>query len=132
LKLVDTTFIIGLLRGDPTTVEKALQLDGEGGAASTAVNVFEVAYGVHRSMTDAEGRMEQAQKVLSNLEIFPLDSRAALKAAEIAADLDKKGMTVDPFDALVAGIAIVNGVRTIVTRNVTHFERIPELDVEIH
>jgi len=132
LKLVDTTFIIGLLRGDPTTVEKALQLDGEGGAASTAVNVFEVAYGVHRSMTDAEGRMEQAQKVLSNLEIFPLDSRAALKAAEIAADLDKKGMTVDPFDALVAGIAMVNGVRTIVTRNVTHFERMPSLIVEEH
>ena len=83
-------------------------------------------------MADTEGRMGQTQKVFSNLEIFPLDSRAALKAAEIAADLDRKGVTVDPFDVLVAGIAIVNGVRTIVTRNVAHFERIPEIDVEIH
>jgi len=132
LKLVDTTFIIGLLRGDPATVEKARQLDLEGGAASTAVNVFEVAYGVHRSMSDSERRRDQAHKVISNLEIFPLDSQAAYKAAEIAAGLDKRGMTVDPFDALVAGIALSNGVKTIVTRNTDHFERIPEIEVEEH
>ena len=132
MKLVDTTFIIGLLRGDPATVEKAQELDLEGGAASTAVNVFEVAYGVHRSMTGSERRREQAHKVVSNLEIFPLDTRAAYRAAEIAADLDKNGMTVDPFDALVAGIALSNGVKTIVTRNAGHFERIPGIEVEKH
>ena len=132
MKLVDTTFIIGLLRGDSATVEKALQIDGEGGALSTAVNVFEVAYGAIRSMSDSQRRMEQVRKVISNLEIFPLDSRAAFKAAEIAADLDKRGMTVDPFDALIAGIAMINGIKTIVTRNTDHFERIPELEVEIH
>ena len=69
----------------------ALELDLEGGAASTAVNVFEIAYSVHRSMSDSERRREQAHKVISNLEIFPLDTRAAYRAAEIAADLIGRG-----------------------------------------
>ena len=132
MRVVDTTFIIGLLRGDPGTVEKAKELDGEGGAATTVINVFEVSYGVYRSMSDVDRRLEEARRVFSNLDVFPLDSRAAVKAAEIAATLDREGRGVDPFDALVAGIALVNGAERIVTRNVAHFERMPGLIVEEH
>lgn len=132
MKVVDTTFIIGLLRGDTGTVEKARELDGEGGAATTVVNVFEVSYGVYRSMSDVDRRLEEARRVFSNLDVFPLDSMAAVKAAEIAASLDREGRGVDPFDALVAGIALVNGAESIVTRNVAHFERMPGLVVEEH
>ena len=132
MRVVDTTFIIGLLRGDTGTVEKARELDGEGGAATTVVNVFEVSYGVYRSMSDVDRRLEEARRVFSNLDVLPLDSRAAVKAAEIAATLDREGRGVDPFDALVAGIALVNGAERIVTRNVAHFERMPGLIVEEH
>ena len=83
-------------------------------------------------MTGSELRGEQAHKVVSNLEIFPLDARAAYRAAEIAADLDRKGMTVNLIDAFVVGKAPSNGVKTIVTRNMGHFERIPEIEVEEH
>ena len=132
MRVVDTTFIIGLLRGDAGTVEKARELDGEGGAATTVVNVFEVSYGVYRGMSDVDRRLEEARRVFSNLDVFPLDFRAAVKAAEIAASLDREGRGVDPFDALVAGIAFVNGAERIVTRNVAHFERMPGLIVEEH
>ena len=131
LKVVDTTFIISLLRNDPRTIETARELN-EGGAATTVINLFEVTYGVYRGMSDIAGRLEASERVLSNLEVFPLDHRAAVKAAEIADTLDRKGKTIDPFDALIASIALVNGTDCLVTRNVTHFERIQGLRVQEH
>ena len=132
MKVVDTTFIIGLLRGDQETIKKAAELDREGGAATTSVNIFEFSYGVYRSMTEIDRRLEESLRVFSNLDIFPLDFRAAIKAAEISGTMDREGTSIDPFDSLVAGIAITNGVEAIVTRNVDHFERIEELKVEGH
>jgi len=132
LKIVDTTFLIGLLRGDPRTLEKARELDGEGGAATTAINVFEVTYGVYRSMSDTERRLEAVMRLLLNLDVFPLDHRSAVKGAGIAGTLDREGRGIDPFDALVAGIALENGAARLVTRNVSHFERIRGLQVEEH
>ena len=132
MKVVDTTFIIGLLRGDPETIKKAAELDREGGAATTSVNIFEVSYGVYRSMSEIDRRLEESLRVFSNLDIFPLDFRASIKAAEISGTLDREGTGIDPFDALVAGIAITNGAEAIVTRNIDHFERIQGLKVERH
>ena len=132
MKLVDTTFIVSLLRNDPLTVEKTRELDEEGGAATTVVNVFEIIYGVYRSRSDIEERLKSAERVLLNLDVFPLERRSAFKAAEIAGTLDREGAGIDSFDALVAGIALVNGAECVVTRNVSHFERVQDLKVEGH
>jgi predicted nucleic acid-binding protein len=130
LKVVDTTFLIGLLRNDPGAVEKARELDGEGGAATTAVNVYEVAYGVHRAMSDPARRMNDFERLLSNLDVLPLDQRSALRAAEISGSLDRGGDSIDPFDSLIAGIALESGADALVTRNVSHFRRIRGLKIE--
>jgi predicted nucleic acid-binding protein len=132
LKVVDTTFLIGLLRNDPGAVEKAMELDGEGGAATTAVNVYEVAYGVHRAMSDPARRMVALERLLSNLDVLPLDQRSALRAAEISGSLDRKGDGIDPFDSLIAGIALEGGADCLVTRNASHFGRIRGLKIEGH
>ncbi len=81
-------------------------------------------------MSDIERRLEESLRVFSNLDIFPLDFRSSIKAAEIAGTLDREGIGIDPFDALVASVAIANGAEAIVTRNVDHFERIQGLKVE--
>lgn len=130
MKVVDTTFLIGLLRNDPGAVEKARELDGEGGAATTAVNVYEVAYGVHRAMSDPARRMNDFERLLSNLDVLPLDQRSALRAAEISGSLDRGGDSIDPFDSLIAGIALESGADALVTRNVSHFRRIRGLKIE--
>lgn len=132
MKVVDTTFLIGLLRNDPGAVEKAMELDGEGGAATTAVNVYEVAYGVHRAMSDPARRMVALERLLSNLDVLPLDQRSALRAAEISGSLDRKGDGIDPFDSLIAGIALEGGADCLVTRNASHFGRIRGLKIEGH
>lgn len=132
MRFVDTTFIVSLLRGDKRTVEKARELNEEGGAATTAINVYEAAYGVFRSMSDSPRRLLELEKLLQSLDVFGLDYGAALKAAEISGSLERSGEGIDPFDSLVAAIAIVNGANSLVTRNVSHFERIPDLKTETH
>ena len=132
MKVVDTTFIISLLRNDSRALEKAGELDEEGGAATTVVNVFEAAFGVYSSLTRTEERLEALGRVLSNLEILSLDCRAAIKAAEISATLEKRGVGLDPFDALVAAITLANGAESLVTRNTSHFQGIRGLRLEEH
>ena len=132
MKAVDSTFLIGLLRGDPGAVEKARELDEEGGMATTAVNVYEVAYGIHRGMSDPSHRMDAFERVMSNLDVLPLDGGSALRAAKISGTLDKNGESIDPFDALIAGITLENGADSLVTRNTSHFQRIRGLKIEAH
>ena len=132
MRFVDTTFIVSLLRGEKRTVEKARELNEEGGAATTAINVYEAAYGVFRSMSDSPRRLLELEKLLQSLDVFGLDYGAALKAAEISGSLERSGEGIDPFDSLVAAIAVVNGANSLVTRNVSHFERIPDLKTETH
>ncbi len=132
MKVVDSTLLIGILRGESAAVEKARELDEEGGVATTAVNVYEVAYGVHRGALDPTRRMDALERILSNLDVLPLDRASALRAAEVSGNLDKSGESIDPFDALIAGITLENGANCIVTSNMPHFQRVKGLRVEGH
>jgi predicted nucleic acid-binding protein len=132
MKIVDTTFIIALLRNDQLTIQKARELDQYGGVATTVVNVYESMYGVHRSLSKKEERLDSLQRLLSNLEILNLDYKATSQAAQISGTLAREGREIDPFDALIAGITLTNGAEAIITRNIKHFSRIPELVVEEH
>jgi len=132
LKIVDSTFIISLLRSETSTVEKAEELDEEGGAASTVINLYETMYGVYRSMTEQEKRLESLKRITANLEILDLSYEATCRAAEISGTLARRGEGIDAFDSLIAGIALTCGAEAIVTRNTVHFERISGLSVETH
>ena len=44
MKLLDTTYIIDLLRNDPGARKKAVQLDEEDEVFTTEINVFEVVW----------------------------------------------------------------------------------------
>ena len=61
--------------------------------------------------------------------ILSLSKEIISKAAEIYADLRKRGELIGDADILIAATAIVNKLG-IVTNNEKHFQRIPELHVE--
>ena len=108
------------------------ELDEEGGVATTAINVYEVAYGVHRGARHPTRTIDALDRILSNLDILPLDGASAQRAAKISGTLDKSGESIDPFDALVAGITLENGADCILTDNASHFRRVKGLKVEGH
>jgi len=132
LKVVDSTFLISLLRNDPATVRKAKELDMEGGASTTVINVFEVVFGVYRAMSEVPTRMESFERLIANFEVLDLNVEAAKKAAQISGILSKEGNGIDPFDSLIAGITQTCGAEALVTRNITHFSRIQGLTIEEH
>ncbi|MFO8018999.1 MAG: PIN domain-containing protein [Promethearchaeia archaeon] len=68
-------------------------------------------------------------RLLNDIEIFDLTPKAVRKSAEISALLDAEGTPIGKIDVLIAGIILVNGYNEILTRNVTHYENIPGLEV---
>lgn len=133
MKIVDTTFIIDLLRGDAGAVRKAEEIDEMGGAATTAINIFEIAYGIYRSRhLDYDRRLSEVERLLSRMDIFPLDAKTAILAGKTLGPLSREGRTIDVLDGMIGAIALANGCDTIVTRNVDHFKRIPNLSIETY
>jgi tRNA(fMet)-specific endonuclease VapC len=67
--------------------------------------------------------------VLGRVRVLPLDPTAAVRAGDILARLDEQGKPIGLEDVLIGATALVNGL-AVVTRNLTHFERIEGLRVE--
>ena len=58
--------------------------------------------------------------------LLPFDPAAARAAADIRAALETKGTPIGPYDLLIAGQAISNGL-TLITGNTNEFGRVPGL-----
>jgi toxin FitB len=56
--------------------------------------------------------------------VLPFDLDAAMEAARLDAERERRGRPIDVRDTLIAGIAISRGA-AIATRNVRHFADLP-------
>jgi len=91
------------------------------------ITYYEIVSGLrHR---DARKQLEQFLEFSSQNTILPLTQEAADIAANVYADLRKKGQPIDDIDLLIAGTAMANGL-AVITQNRKHFDRITELEVE--
>jgi predicted nucleic acid-binding protein len=129
LKLLDTCFLVDLLRGDPGAVEAAVKLKG---AATTAVNVYELFFGVYNAAGDPERRAAEAERMVERLEVFPLGEDAAKASARVMFELYRGGEPVDAMDVFTACIGIQGGCSEVLTRNTRHFSRIPGIEPEMY
>ena len=128
MKCLDSDLLIAILRGKKDAQAIVEELDAESPSATTAVNAYELFYGANRSERK-EYNTKEASKLLERLTVFPLDLSCSRKAAEISARLTGKGEAIDFRDAMIAAIALENGL-TLVTRNKAHFKRIQKLQME--
>ena len=128
MKILDTDFLIALLRGDGD-IESLMEIfDREGSYATTVVNVFEVLIGAYRAKTDPSAR-DKIQNLVRSIDVLGLDIEVADQAARIQAALMDNGELFEARDVLVAAIASKYNA-AIVTRNIKHFSRIEDLVVE--
>ncbi|MFW9875018.1 MAG: type II toxin-antitoxin system VapC family toxin [Candidatus Thorarchaeota archaeon] len=100
----------------------------------TSITVYEVKIGLERTKRKiSEKRYNELYKIwlkfISSMEIFPLGYKEAEKAAEIYDILESKGNLIDDNDILIAGIMLSNGITKIITKNVTHFEKIETIEI---
>lgn len=125
--LLDTAYLIDLMNGDDGAVEKAHNLERNlVQQRLSAMTLFELYYGVARSVNSADER-ERIESVLASKPVHPADNAVMRKAGRLAGQMANEGTPVGDGDVIIGATADVLG-EPVLTRNTDDFER---LDVEI-
>jgi tRNA(fMet)-specific endonuclease VapC len=126
LTFLDTNVIVPYLKGDPAIMAR-IHHASRGELAIPAIVVYELEYGTLRSKLPARRRRE-LEAGLEHIQHVPFDSAAAMAAARIRVELEKRGSTIGPLDMLIAGTAVSRGA-ALVTNNAAEFSRVQGLRV---
>ena len=125
--LLDTNLCIRVLRDRPAAVRQRFNLEADGLSISSIV-LTELLHGAAKSARPVENRNE-VEKFAARLDVLPFDARAADHAADIRANLERRGQTIGAYDLLIAGHARSLGL-VVVTGNLAEFERMEGLRCE--
>lgn len=127
--LLDTCFLVDLLRDAGAAKKKAEELDDEISVkAVSCITALELWRGALRC-TKKEEEMKKIDELLHTVLQYPLGEQEAKKAAEIEVDLLQKGEIIDWEDILIAATALVHN-KPLLTRNIKHFSKIQGLQIE--
>jgi len=125
---LDTDILIDHLRGDERATRQIEELENDGNLLSTTtINAFELYYGAQKTK-EREENIGAVRQLLYRLLLLDFNERAAEKAGEIAARLEKDGDSVGFRDILIGATAITNDSE-LLTRNIHHFERIHDVRI---
>ncbi|RLG55606.1 MAG: PIN domain nuclease [Candidatus Hydrothermarchaeota archaeon] len=127
---LDTDILIDFLRGETKTTKEVKKLEDLFELTTTAINLFELYYGVYK--TGRDRNVNAIRELENRLEVLKFTSTSAKISGEILSKLEKKGEAIDFRDVMIASIGIENDV-ALYTRNVKHFERVEGLKLyEFH
>lgn len=124
--LVDSDVLIDGLTGVPAALDLFARLRHRGLAVSIVSHgeVFEGAF----KAPEPHARLAQFRAYLADFAMVPLTDPVMETLARVRADLRRGGRLISDLDLLIAATAIHHDL-TLITRNVRHFERIPELAI---
>ena len=125
--LVDTDILSEFLRGTSTVIINAEKyLLSYDAINFSIITYYEILNGL--LYKDANKQLKKFTDFATLNKILPLTISATRKAAEIFADLKKKGQPIGHTDCLIAGIAITNELQ-LATNNIDHFQRVQGLEI---
>ncbi|MDZ8104781.1 MAG: PIN domain-containing protein [Nostoc sp. DedQUE12a] len=90
----------------------------------SAITVMEIVEGWQKRQQ--QQRLQEFLTILGSQEILSFDLAEAVLAGKIYADLETTGKRIGYPDCMIAGIAIHHNL-TLVTGNLSHYQRIPDL-----
>lgn len=128
---LDTSFLVDLLRerargtNGPASAFLARHLDDE--LRTSLFVACELLLGVERSDRGAEER-RRVEELLSVVAVTLPTAALASVYGRVLASLQRRGEVIATMDLLIALTALVEGA-PLVTRNASHFERVPDLRV---
>ena len=126
---LDTTILVDLERGRQSAYDLIESLVSKSyRLVTTAVNVFEMSYGAHKS-TKSEKNLEGLIALVEDLTIWDFNVESGLLSGKLLHEAELKGETIGFRDIFIASIALANGCQRVVTRNKKDFERIPGIHV---
>jgi predicted nucleic acid-binding protein len=125
--LVDTDILSEFLRGSSKVVENAEKyLQSYNAINFSIITYYEILNGL--LYKDARKQLKKFTDFAELNKVLPLTISATKQAAEIYADLKKKGQPIGHTDCLIAGIALTNRLQ-LITNNIDHFKRVPGLEI---
>lgn len=132
MRLFDTTLLVDFIRRREAARRIVQEAEDAGErCATTEVNAFELLIGAFSKGRPDPVKLAELQRFLRSLDVLILDRAAALRAAEVASKLRGEGQDIGALDTLIAGIALVSGYDTIVTRDES-FPRVPGLSLQTY
>lgn len=115
--------------GDESAIKKAKEIEDKGMPIIVSTpTLFELYVGITLSIRPDEEK-NRINQILESLPILSLDPGSSKEAGKIYGDKIKTGLTIDPEDAMIAGIAKVNNMK-VITRNLKHFKGIDGVTIE--
>jgi len=90
----------------------------------SAVSVMEVIRGFQKRRSFR--RLQAFIASLPSMEVIPLAESAAVRAGQIAGELERVGRPIGIADSMIAAIALEHGLE-LVTGNTAHFQRVQQL-----
>jgi predicted nucleic acid-binding protein len=121
--LLDTSFLIDLMDGDESAVEKARELESDlVQQRLSAMTLFELYYGIARA-TDSDAEREKVEDVLASKPTHPADTAVMRKAGRLSGELQNDGSPVGDGDVIIGATADIVE-EPVLTRNVDDFERL--------
>ena len=128
---LDSNIIIASMRGRRPELSERLVRAFEQYKliAIPVIVVMELQYGVARAQNPIRARAALDNFLAAPFEILPFTAGDAERTGIIRADLARRGLTIGPFDVLIAAQALERDL-TLVTNNTREFSRVTELKIE--
>ena len=124
--MLDTNLCTRVLRDRPPTVRERFNREADGLCISSVV-LMELLFGAEKSARPEHRRA--VEDFAARLEVLSFDAPAAAHAAEIRADLERRGQKIGAYDLQIAGHARSQGL-VVVTGNLDEFRRVDGLRSE--
>lgn len=128
--IFDTNAVSALMKGDAAFVER-LATHAPGDVAIPQPVLAEIAFGIERLPRSKRRRVLQSRFDLIGTEIPRAEWTDAVSQAygRIKAALERRGTRIEDFDAAIAAHALASDA-TLVTANLAHMARVPNLQIE--
>lgn len=127
--IVDTDVLIDVLQNNEQATQKIAALENQHVPLSiSAVSLFELHHSIER-VNNPTDRWRQIETVLESRPIYDATGAVMKKAGRIDGRLTSQGCAIGMGDTIIAATALIHE-RPILTRNVSHFERIEGLEIE--
>ncbi|KKG18604.1 twitching motility protein PilT [Methanosarcina sp. 2.H.T.1A.6] len=130
MPVLDTSFIVDLLRGREEALQKLAEMEAqEIPLSTTEINVLELYRGAYLSRKTHKN-LEEIKKLLECFQVLELEESVYEVFASLSANLLSKGRTIGAFDELIASIILCHDGK-IVTRD-NHFTKVTGLEVIVY
>jgi tRNA(fMet)-specific endonuclease VapC len=128
MKILDTDLLAAILRKNEGAFKRFGQIKSENALFTTVFNVQELLFGALLS-ENFEKNFKASKELVDSLQVLVYDKDSMQESVKVQVHLEKRGLHIGLLDEMIAGICLKHNA-TIVTRNVNHFSKIPNIKIE--